>query len=111
MQSCNKNVDEIDPGFQEADYFVVGQGLDDRLTNGYAFFREKLRHGSQAYREAAEENPARFCSALAVRCHPTAAQQFERSQLLPEELKKRNVIWIMEGLPCKAETRQLRRRA
>ncbi len=103
MQSCNTSTKSIPASKKQTTSLSVKVSMIV-LTNGYAFFREKyVTVAKRTEKAARRESRQDFAQPLAVRCHPTGCPAVRESQLLPEGLKKRNVIWIMEGLPCKAE--------
>lgn len=99
-----KYVDEVDMGFETADYFMIGQAVDDYLTHGDKAFGEKYRVVQRRDEKTAEKHPgAVLLTASQGETIGHVVKEYQSREFFPKEPKKRNIVWLMGGVVCKAE--------
>lgn len=99
-----KYVDEIDMGFETADYFVIGQAVDDFLTHGEKAFWSRYKIVPKRTEKAAEENPGlTLLSPSQGETIGNAVKEYASRDFFPQQPQKRNIIFLLAGQVAKAE--------
>lgn len=97
-------VDEIESPAEDAEHFVIGSAVDDWLTLGGDYFDDRYATVARRTEKAAEENGDKvLLTNTQTALIQSAVDEFRSREFFPPEPKKRNVIWLMAGMPCKAE--------
>lgn len=95
-----KYVEEVpSPVEDDADYFVVGQAVDDLLTLGEEAYQEKYEVVARRSKEAEKVQLTNSQGAIVQ----NAAKEYLSREFFPKKPTKRNVLFLVHGMPCKAE--------
>lgn len=92
-------VDGIDHGKQEEDYFVIGNAVDDYLTHGDSYFHDRYEVVSRRSEGASKKQLTKSSGEVVENC----VYEYGSRAFFPQKLVKKNVIWLMHGMVCKAE--------
>lgn len=96
-----KYVEQVPSPVEPEDYFVIGQAVDDFLTHGEDAYRERYTVVSRRS-ENSPDNRIQLTTAQGRTVKNAAAEYLSRD-FFPKQPKKRNVICLVNGIPCKAE--------
>lgn len=91
--------DGVEMGYEEPDYFLIGQAVDDYLTHGPKAFTDKYEVVARRSKDAEK---FQLTNATAATVNNAATEYLSRD-FFPKQPQKRNVIWLLHGMPCKAE--------
>lgn len=81
------------------DYFLIGQAVDDVLTHGPDYFSAKYEKVARRTPEAEKVQLTTAQWNTVARCQ----KEYARREIFPRQPRKRNVLFLLHGLPCKAE--------
>lgn len=97
-------IDEIDPGQDQEDYFVIGSAVDRRLTDGEEAYQQQYVVVPRRTDKVAEENPGKvLLTGTQSATIDQAVKEYRSREFFPQTPQKRNVLFLLHGLPCKAE--------
>lgn len=95
-----KYVDEVpSPVEDDADYFIVGQAVDDLLTLGEEAFGAKYEVVARRSKDAPKVQLTNSQGAIVQ----NAAKEYLSREFFPKQPTKKNVLCLVHGMPCKAE--------
>jgi hypothetical protein len=92
-------IDEVPSPADDKDYFVIGQAVDDCLTLGQEYFD---KHYQIVARRDKEAELIQLTNATGATVK-NAVAEFRSRDFFPKEPKKHNIIFLLAGMPAKAE--------
>lgn len=92
-------IDEVESPAEDKDYFIIGQAVDDCLTLGQEYFEKRYEIVARRDKDAERIQLTNATGATVTH----AVDEFRSRVFFPQAPKKRNVIFLLAGMPAKAE--------